>query len=36
MGPERKICIVPYGTETTKAVLEGLTLNIGIASISRY
>ena len=24
MGPGRKICIVPYGTETTKAVVEGL------------
>ena len=24
MGPARKICIVPYGKKTTKAVLEGL------------
>ena len=26
MGPGRKICIVPYGTETTKAVVEGLNV----------
>ena len=23
MGPGRKICIVPHGTKTTKAVVEG-------------
>ena len=27
MGPGRKICIVPYGTETTKAVVEGLLMD---------
>ena len=26
MGPGRKICIDPYGTKTTKAVIEGLTV----------
>ena len=24
MGPGRKICIVPYGTKTAKAVVQGL------------
>ena len=24
MGPGRKICIVPYGTKTTRAVVKGL------------
>jgi len=24
MGPGRKICIVPYGTKTTEAVVKGL------------
>ena len=24
MGPEKKICIVPFGTKTAKAVVQGL------------
>ena len=26
MGPRKKICIVPYGTKTTKAVVKGLNI----------
>lgn len=26
MGPRKKICIVPYGTNTTKAVVKGLNI----------
>ena len=29
MGSERKICIVPHGTKTTKAVVEGLRWGCG-------
>ena len=28
MGPGRKICIVPYGTKTTNAVVKGFELCI--------
>ena len=30
MCPGRKICVVPHGTATTKAVVEGLRWGCGV------
>ena len=30
MGPGRKMCVIPHGTKTTKAVVEGLGWGCGV------